>query len=70
MGYVCGEVFRYKNDKPDGYKRFIVKAYTRDDDSRMDISIPFVEGGHEILLPDQVNRIWNEKCSSPASPLV
>ncbi|WP_272573283.1 hypothetical protein [Providencia sp. PROV259] len=70
VGYVCGEVFRYKNDKPDGYKRFIVKAYTRDDDSRMDISIPFVEGGHEILLPEQVNRIWNEKCSSPASPLV
>nr|ELR5110884.1 hypothetical protein [Providencia rettgeri] len=39
VGYVCGEVYRYKNDKPDGFKRFIVKAYTNDED-RMDISIP------------------------------
>ncbi|HGN1704907.1 TPA: hypothetical protein ACKRTE_000727 [Providencia rettgeri] len=68
VGYVCGEVFRYKNDKPDGFKRFIVKTYTNDDD-RMDISIPYIEGGHEILLPEQVEQIWRQKCSSPATPL-
>ncbi len=68
VGYVCGEVYRYKNDKPDGFKRFIVKSYTNDE-GRMDISIPFIDGGHEILLPEQVNQIWNDKCSSPASPL-
>lgn len=68
VGYVCGEVFRYKGDKPDGFKRFIIKAYTNDN-GRSDISIPFVEGGHEILLPEQVNQIWNEKCSTPASPI-
>ncbi len=55
VGYVCGEVYRYKNDKPDGFKRFIVKAYTNDE-GRMDISIPFIDGGHEILLPEQVNK--------------
>ncbi|OBY35325.1 hypothetical protein PR729_21730 [Providencia rettgeri] len=31
VGYVCGEVYRYKNDKPDGFKRFIVKSYTNDE---------------------------------------
>ncbi len=64
VGYVCGEVFRYKNDKPDGFKRFIVKAYTNDE-GRMDISIPFIEGGTEILLPEQVNLIWNKYCLTP-----
>ncbi|ELU1436156.1 TPA: hypothetical protein U2M34_000085 [Providencia rettgeri] len=61
LGYVCGEVFRVKNAKLEGYKKFIVKAYTYND-GRVAMSIPMVEGDYDLLPMEMVNALWQKYC--------
>ncbi|MDK3006944.1 hypothetical protein QPK77_02990 [Providencia rettgeri] len=61
LGYVCGEVFRVKNAKLEGYKKFIVKAYTYND-GRVTMSIPMVEGDYDLLPMEMVNALWQKYC--------
>lgn len=61
LGYVCGEVFRVKNARLEGYKKFIVKAYN-DKDGRVTMSIPLVEGDYDLLPMEMMNSLWGKYC--------
>ncbi|WP_369311523.1 hypothetical protein [Providencia rettgeri] len=61
LGYVCGEVFRVKNARLEGYKKFIVKAYN-DKDGRVTMSIPLVEGDYDLLPMKMMNALWEKYC--------
>ncbi|MEY0604277.1 hypothetical protein [Providencia huaxiensis] len=63
VGYVCGEVYRYKNDKPDGFKRFIVKTYLHDD-GRNVVSIPIIDDKDKEFPNDDFNIIWGKYCNN------
>ncbi|EKT57327.1 hypothetical protein [Providencia sneebia] len=61
LGYVCGEVFRVKDERLEGYKKFAVKVYNNPN-GRMDLSIPLVEGDDSLPL-SVVNSLWNKYCN-------
>ncbi|MEQ4673386.1 hypothetical protein ABN063_02340 [Providencia vermicola] len=61
LGYVCGEVFRVRNARLEGYKKFIVKAYN-DKDGRVTMSIPLVEGDYDLLPMEMMNSLWGKYC--------
>jgi len=61
VGYVCGEVFRIKNEKLEGYKRFVVKIYDNRD-GRVSLSIPLVEGDNDLLPSTVMEAIWKKYC--------
>lgn len=61
VGYVCGEVFRVKNEKLEGYKRFAVKIYGNSD-GRISLSIPLVEGDNDFLPVSVMEAIWKKYC--------
>lgn len=61
LGYVCGEVFRVKNARLEGYKRFIVKSYSSKG-GRVFMSIPMVEGDYDLLPIAVVDDLWKKYC--------
>lgn len=62
FGYVCGETFRMNPDGlPEGFKRFIVKAY-KNPNGINSLSIPVVEGWGEMVMPDQITALWRMYC--------
>ncbi|HGN1705227.1 TPA: hypothetical protein ACKRTE_001058 [Providencia rettgeri] len=61
LGYVCGEVFRVKNARLEGYKRFVVKSYSSKD-GRVSMSIPMVEGDYDLLPMEVVDALWEKYC--------
>ncbi|MEY1195633.1 hypothetical protein AB7101_11585 [Providencia rettgeri] len=61
LGYVCGEVFRVKNASLEGYKKFIVKAYS-DKQGKVSLSIPMVEGDYDLVPKEMVDSLWTRYC--------
>ncbi|GAB1440854.1 hypothetical protein MASR2M36_36390 [Providencia sp.] len=61
LGYVCGEIFRVKNARLEGYKRFIVKSYSSKA-GRVFMSIPMVEGDYDLLPIAVVDALWEKYC--------
>ncbi|MCD2528584.1 hypothetical protein ABN306_01595 [Providencia huaxiensis] len=61
LGYVCGEVFRIKNARLEGYKKFIMKAYS-DKQGKVSLSIPMVEGDYDLMPKEMVDSLWTRYC--------
>ncbi len=61
LGYVCGEVFRVKSARLEGYKKFIVKAYS-DKQGKVSLSIPMVEGDYDLVPKEMVDSLWTRYC--------
>ena len=61
LGYVCGEVFRVKDERLEGYKKFIMKVYSSEN-SKISLSIPLVEGDDDLLPIDITESIWQKYC--------
>lgn len=61
--YVCGEVFRFNENRPDDYKPFVVKVYISADDI-VTLSMPVIAFGHHIFTPEQVQKVWDLRCHS------
>ncbi|MBP6121856.1 hypothetical protein HBM99_11955 [Providencia heimbachae] len=61
LGYVCGEVFRVKNAKLEGYKKFVVKVYSGHD-GKISLSIPLVEGDYDLLPMEMADSLWQKYC--------
>lgn len=61
LGYVCGEVFRIKNEKLEGYKKFVVKTYNNRD-GRVSLSIPLIEDNDDIQPVTVIEPLWRKYC--------
>lgn len=62
LGYVCGEVFLYKNDLlPAGYKRFVVKVF-QTTEGLYYTSFPIIEDGDNAILAERIDDVWVMFC--------
>ncbi|QXB04821.1 hypothetical protein I6L80_15775 [Providencia rettgeri] len=59
--YVCGEVFRFNDERPDDYKPFVVKAYISEQDI-VTLSMPVIAFGNDIFTTEQVQKVWGLRC--------
>ncbi|MEQ5757345.1 hypothetical protein ABN363_19755 [Providencia rettgeri] len=67
--YVCGEVFRFNEHRPDDFKPFIVKAYISAQ-GIVTLSMPVIAFGQEIFTPAQVQQVWDLRCHDSLNPNV
>lgn len=62
LGYMCGEVFLYKNDLlPAGYKRFVVKVF-QTTEGLYYTSLPIIEGEDNTILAERIDDAWAMFC--------
>lgn len=61
LGYVCGEVLVFKNEKSFSYRRFLVKTYMHQD-GRNVVSIPLINTEENRFPNENFNNIWDDFC--------
>lgn len=66
LGYMCGEVFLYKNDLlPAGYKRFVVKVFQTSEGIYY-TSFPIIEDSDNAILAERIDDVWTIFCHNNA----